>query len=347
MVDNPVVAVVILNYNGLKHLQTFLPSVEASNYPNLLLWVVDNASTDGSVAWLRERGYGEGGRLRLLVFEENHGFAGGYNLAVEQIEVEDLVFLNSDVEVAEDWLWEPLAVLRGGGVGACQPKVLSYHRRDYFEHAGAGGGYLDAWAYPFCRGRLFDAVEADQGQYDDTQEVFWASGAAMFIKRSIFRSFGGFEAWFFAHMEEIDLCWRLKRGGYKIMYVGSSKVWHWGGGTLQTLNPRKTYLNFRNNLAMMFHHSPKPFRQIFGRLLLDGLAGLRFLSQGELRQTLAIVKAHWHFFAKIPQLYQRRKALKQLIQAQSIGPETSSVGRWPKSLVKAFFLNKKRSFPEL
>ncbi|MGB1218116.1 MAG: glycosyltransferase family 2 protein, partial [Saprospiraceae bacterium] len=291
----PKVAVVILNYNGRDYLRDFLPSVEKSSYPNLDIIVADNASDDGSIVLLEN----EFPKVQLIKMDENHGFAEGYNQALKSVHADYFVLLNSDVETTENWI-DPIIELmeRDKTVGACQPKILSFHEKGKFEYAGASGGYMDKWAYPFSRGRIFDSLEEDKGQYDTSEEVFWATGAAMFVRAELFKNLGGFDGDFFAHWEEIDFCWRLKRAGYKVMVKPKSVVYHVGGGTLDYDNPRKVFLNFRNSLISILKNE-KPnryFSLIFWRLILDGVAGFRFLSQGKFKHVQAIIQAHWSFF---------------------------------------------------
>ena len=294
----PKVAVVILNWNGKNYLEKFLPSVVASTYPNLELVLGDNASTDDSVEFVRTNHPS----IRIIVTDKNLGFAGGYNHVLKQVSAEYYVLLNSDVEVTSGWI-EPVIRLMESDlqIAAAQPKILSYHDKSSFEYAGAAGGFLDRYGYAFCRGRLFDALEKDSGQYDYPTEIFWATGAAFFIKRTIWENSGGLDADFFAHMEEIDLCWRLKNNGYKIMYCPGSKVYHVGGGTLSVESSFKTYLNFRNNLVMLQKNlSPgKAFRVIFIRFWLDLLSLVKFLAQGSPKNALAVSKAHFYFFGNL------------------------------------------------
>lgn len=288
-------AVVILNWNGLTHLQTFLPSV-VEYTPDHSIFLVDNASTDGSVAWVKSI-YPQ---VSIIRNTENGGFCKGYNQGLKQIEAEYYMLLNSDVEVTANWLSPMLNVLESDPkVAAVQPKIRSYQQKNTFEYAGAAGGHLDWLGYPFCRGRVFDTLETDEGQYDDTCDIFWASGACMCVRASLFHELGGFDEAFFAHMEEIDLCWQLKNKAFRIVYTGNSTVYHLGGGTLQKTNAFKTYLNFRNGLSLLYKNLPQKrlFSTIFLRLLLDGVAGLRHLARFEFRFVLAILKAHFAFYS--------------------------------------------------
>ena len=359
----PRVAVVILNYNGLQnnYLPDFLPSVYASTYPNMALYVADNASTDGSVTYLKQEGFvspeeaqdreSYGGRY-LIRQAENYWFAGGYNRALKQVEADYYILLNSDVRVAADWI-EPMVALleQDPQIAACQPKIRLEAEPYLFEHAGASGGYIDKWGYPFCRGRIFSKLEEDRGQYDDAQEVFWASGAALFIRAECFHNFGGFDEDFKAHMEEIDLCWRLKRGNYKIAVCTASVVWHVGGGTLPASSPHKTYLNFRNSLGMVYNNEidDQLHSTIWMRLLLDGVAGARFLVQGEFKNVGAIVRAHWHFFGQAKHRREKRARIAQVVaqHAYQGQAEYRSIGRYSKSIVWEHFIRGKQTFQAL
>lgn len=294
----PKVAVVILNWNGKNYLERFLPSVLASSYPNLEIVVGDNASTDQSVAFIKTT-YPS---IRVICTDKNLGFAGGYNEVLKQVEADYYVLLNSDVEVTDNWLEPVIELMESDSlIVAAQPKILSYRDKTEFEYAGAAGGYLDCYGYAFCRGRLFDALETDMGQYNQATEIFWASGAAFFIKKAVWDESGGLDADFFAHMEEIDLCWRLKNKGFKIMYCPASRVYHVGGGTLSVESAFKTYLNFRNNLVMLQKNLPagKAFRVIFIRFWLDLLSLVKFLFQGNAKNALAVSKAHFYFFGNL------------------------------------------------
>lgn len=294
----PKVAVVILNWNGKKYLEKFLPSVCASTYPNLEIIVGDNASTDESVIYVQEN-YPS---IRIISTFRNLGFAGGYNHVLKKVEADYYVLLNSDVEVTDHWI-EPVIQLMESDpiIVAAQPKILSYKDKSKFEYAGAAGGFIDRFGYAFCRGRIFDALETDLGQYNSASEIFWASGAAFFIKKAVWDESGGLDHHFFAHMEEIDLCWRLKNKGYKIMYCPDAEVYHVGGGALSVESPYKTYLNFRNNLVMLQKNLPpgKSFRVLFIRFWLDLLSLLKYLLQGNPKNALAVSKAHFYFFRNL------------------------------------------------
>ena len=308
------VAVVILNYNGKKFLEEFLPNVIANTNAEMAeIVVADNASTDGSVAFMQERFPG----IRLIVNDFNGGFATGYNLALKQIEAEYFVLLNSDIEVTPQWI-EPVIELMDSdpNIAACQPKILSYYDKEKFEYAGASGGFIDKYGYPFCRGRVFQHLEEDHGQYDDACEVFWATGACMFVRADLYLQHGGLDDSFFAHMEEIDFCWRMKNLGYKIYCCPQSKVYHIGGGTLPKSSARKTYLNFRNNLSLLYKNLPsnRVFWTIAYRIVLDWVAALKFLCGGGLKDYWAVIRAHFAFYRRIPSLRKVRKGLpKQLV----------------------------------
>jgi len=303
------VAVVILNYNGKKFLEQFLPNVIASCDPTLTEVVVaDNASTDDSVAFMRER-FPE---IRLIENGSNGGFATGYNLALRQVEAQYYVLLNSDIEVAPGWI-EPVVAMMDADpqMAACQPKILSYYHKEQFEYAGASGGFIDKYGYPFCRGRVFQHLEEDKGQYDTPLEVFWATGACMFVRADLYHQIGGLDDSFFAHMEEIDLCWRLKNAGYKVYCCPHSKVYHIGGGTLPKNSPRKTYLNFRNNLSLLVKNLPKQrvHRTILYRIFLDWIAAFKFLAEGCPKDFKMVFKAHWDFYKRLDSLREKRAAV--------------------------------------
>ena len=289
------VAVVILNWNGEQMLRDFLPSVvEHSVLPKAMgeavVYVADNGSTDGSLALLAE----EFPAVRTIVFDENYGFADGYNKAFEQIDAEYAVLLNSDVEVTPGWLLPLVEYMDAHPqVAACQPKLMAYHKKDEFEYAGAMGGYLDRYGYPYCRGRIFDTIEKDHHQYDADVPLLWATGACLMVRLPIYKEVGGLDGRFFAHMEEIDLCWRLRCRGYEVRSVASSIVYHVGGATLNAGHPRKTFLNFRNNLLMLYKNLPESDLHgvLFVRALLDYVAAAMFLLKGEWGSTKAVFRA--------------------------------------------------------
>ena len=300
------VAVVILNYNGKKFLEEFLPNVIANCDPTWTeIVVADNNSSDGSVAFMQER-FPD---IRLIENGSNGGFATGYNMALRQIEAQYYVLLNSDIEVAPHWI-EPVIELMDADpqIAACQPKILSYYHKEQFEYAGASGGYIDKYGYPFCRGRVFQNLETDEHQYDEPKEVFWATGACMFVRADLYHQIGGLDDSFFAHMEEIDLCWRLKNAGYKVYCCPQSWVYHIGGGTLPKNSPRKTYLNFRNNLSLLVKNLPKRRvrRTILFRVFLDWVAAFKFLFEGCPKDFRMVFKAHWDFYKRLKDLRKKR-----------------------------------------
>lgn len=347
MSQYPRVAVVILNYNGQAYLEQFLPSVLATTYPNYELLVADNGSLDNSLAFLREN-YPN---IKSIDLKGNHGFAQGYNLALRQAEAPYYILLNSDVEVTPGWI-EPIIELmeRDPTVGACQPKIKAYRHRNYFEYAGASGGWLDALGYPFCRGRIFAVTERDSGQYEDTQEAFWATGAAFFVRSRLFHGLGGFDPDYFAHSEEIDLCWRIKRAGYKVMVRPRSVVYHVGGGALNYNTPRKTFLNFRNSLYTLVKNEDG--RRLLWllplRFLLDGLAGGLFLFQGKFSHIRSILQAHASFYANFGKKLKKRRQLRETIQKMSISPVPNlKTGRYPGSIVWQYYARGKHYFKNL
>ncbi|MEN7549201.1 glycosyltransferase family 2 protein [Rapidithrix thailandica] len=329
------VAVVILNYNTKKYLASFLPLVIKYS-GNARVVVVDNHSKDGSAALVAS----EFPQVTLIQLHENLGFCGGYNTALQQVKADYFVLLNSDVEVTENWLIPMISLMKSSPkVAACQPKIKCYHQKDQYEYAGGAGGFIDYLGYPFSRGRLFETLETDQGQYDDEVEVFWATGACMCINSTLYQQFGGLDERFFAHMEEIDLCWRLKNAGYKILFTPHSQVYHIGGGTLNKTSPRKTFYNFRNGLFLLLKNLPaNQLHRIFWRLVLDGIAGARFLLLGEFKNTWAIFRAHISFYLHFREMYTERKNSPK----QSSFPEI-----YKRSLVKDYFLLGKRTFKEL
>ncbi len=305
------VAVVLLNYNGKKMLSDFLPGViENTNNDMAEIVVADNKSTDGSVEFLR----GAFPDIRLIINDENYGFAGGYNKALKNVEAEYYVLLNSDIEVTKGWIEPVIAFMeQNQDVAACQPKIRSFYDRDKFEYAGAAGGFIDKYGYPFCRGRVFQHLEEDKGQYDDAIDVFWATGACMFVRADLYHRSGGLDASFFAHMEEIDLCWRLKNRGYRICCCPQSTVFHIGGGTLPNKSPRKTFLNFRNNLSLLLKNYPgnKVYLILFYRIFLDWVAALKFLFEGCFSDFTAVIKAHFAFYSRRRALQTERQKIKK------------------------------------
>lgn len=302
--SQPSVAIVILNWNGKQHLQQFLPSVFATTYSNYRLIVADNGSTDDSIEFLKANFP----QTELIILEKNYGFAKGYNEALKQVDADYYMLLNSDVEVQSGWLDPMVSLLeRDKNFAACQPKILAYKNKQMFEYAGGAGGWLDLYGYPFARGRIFDICEDDHGQYDTTEEVFWASGAAMLIRSRVFHELKGFDEYFFAHQEEIDLCWRIHQAGYRIFCCPESVVYHVGGGTLPRGNSKKTFLNFRNNQILLFKNLPwkEKWWKIPFRMMLDQVSAVKGLFTGDVGYFIAIFKAHLGFLDWL--FFQRRK----------------------------------------
>ena len=333
------VAVVILNYNGASMLSRFLPSVIEYS-PGAEIVVADNASTDDSVTVVTKDFPG----VRLIQLDRNYGFADGYNKALEQVDTEYFLLLNSDVEVTDGWL-EPLLSFmeENSNAVACQPKILAYNNKTQFEYAGAAGGFIDRYGYPYCRGRLFDTVEEDNGQYDDARSVFWATGAAMMVRSAAFRNAGGLDGCFFAHMEEIDLCWRMLARGGEIYVVPKSTVYHVGGATLNKSNPRKTFLNFRNNLLMLYKNLPSDeLRGVMRmRALLDYVAALKFLLTGAWGDFKAVIHARRE--------YKRMRGEYRVVREQNLAatvvPEIKERSRF--SLLWQYYLKGKKYFSQL
>ena len=299
------IAIVILNWNGEVLLERYLPSVIQYS-GDADIYMADNASTDGSVDFAKTNFP----QIQIIQNCVNGGFAKGYNDALRSVDADIFCLLNSDVEVTENWLGpikEAFNTIKDAAI--IQPKILDLLRKEYFEYAGAAGGFIDQLGYPFCRGRIFQELEKDTGQYDDIKEIFWATGACMFVKSEVYRSLGGFDEDYFAHQEEVDLCWRAKNDGYKVYYIGASKVYHLGGSTLSNMNPKKTYLNFRNSLFSITKNLPrrKALLIIFLRLLLDAVAGIRFIFQFKFRHFFAIIKAHLNFYSKFGRMYRKRE----------------------------------------
>jgi GT2 family glycosyltransferase len=309
------ISIVILNYNGKHHLEQFLPSVIQHSQGHEIV-VADNHSSDGSVTMLKLSFPG----VKVLEFDQNYGFCGGYNRALAQLNADYFVILNSDIEVTKNWIEPVISLFRSDKkIAAIQPKLLDFHHKDRFEYAGGAGGFIDRFGYPFCRGRIFDTIEQDTGQYDDSTEIFWASGACMFIKASLFGEYGGFDESFFAHMEEIDLCWSMKEDGYKVYYCGNSTVFHVGGGTLTYSNPRKTYLNFRNSLMVIIKHLP--VRELVWKLpfrwAMDYIAVLHFWFLGNFWDGFMILKAHIFIIKNFLSTSKKRKKRVALLRNQA------------------------------
>lgn len=298
------IAIVILNWNGRKLLQQFLPSV-VSFSKEAIIYIADNASSDNSIQFVMDN-YPN---IKIIQNQTNGGYAKGYNDALKFIDADVFCLLNSDVEVTENWL-SPIkdTFLSDSNVAAIQPKILDFKNKTKFEYAGAAGGYIDKYGYPYCRGRVFNSIEEDNGQYDDITSIFWASGACFFVKKDVFLSVGGLDEVYFAHQEEIDLCWRIQNIGRSILYVGASTVFHVGGATLSTQNPKKTFLNFRNSLFNLLKNTPKNkgFTLIFIRLLLDGIAAIKYLFELKPLHAFAIMKAHFSFYFHFQNMLKKR-----------------------------------------
>jgi len=326
------VAVVILNWNGKALLEKFLPSVVKNSSEEAALYLIDNASTDDSVSFVSEN-FSE---VNIIQNKENYGYAGGYNKGLSRLTEDIFILLNSDVEVTANWLTPLLLEFQEDDtLYAAQPKVLDYKNKNYFEYAGAAGGYLDKYGYPFCRGRIFDTLEKDDGQYNDTTPIFWATGACLFIKAEAYKKVGGLDEDFFNHQEEIDLCWRLQNAGGIIKYIGNSTVYHVGGATLSASNPKKTFYNFRNSLLMLVKNRKGwgVWTLLLVRMVLDGIAALRFLLEGKGSHFIVIFKSHLSFYALLPKFLKKRKTNAGNIKYYKI-----------KSIVWNYFIEKKRTF---
>ena len=328
------VAIVILNWNGKKILEQFLPSVVEFS-EEATIYVADNASTDKSIPYLKEKF----NKVTIIQNKTNGGYAKGYNDALKNVTEDLLVLLNNDVEVTQNWL-QPIIneFKRDDSLIAAQPKILDFNNKRYFEYAGAGGGFIDQLGYPYCRGRIFNTIEKDKGQYNDIKKIFWASGACFIVRSNEFKELNGFDENFFTHQEEIDLCWRIQQNGGIIKYIGNSTVYHIGGATLSNINPIKTFYNFRNSLLMLVKNikSSKVWIILFMRLLMDGIAGIHFLIQGKWKHTLAIVKAHFSFYSLLPRYINKVYKIRKEIKYYHI-----------KSIVWNYFIRKNRIFKEL
>ena len=328
------VAIVILNWNGKKILEQFLPSVVEYS-EKATIYVADNASTDKSIPYLKEKF----NKVTIIQNKTNGGYAKGYNDALKNVTEDLLILLNNDVEVTQNWLLPIINEFkRDASLIAAQPKILDFNNKKYFEYAGAGGGFIDRLGYPYCRGRIFNTIEKDKGQYNGINKIFWASGACFIVRRNEFKELNGFDENFFAHQEEIDLCWRIQQNGGIIKYIGNSSVYHVGGATLSNINPTKTFYNFRNSLLMLVKNieSSKVWIILFLRLLMDGIAGLNFLIQGKWKHTLAIVKAHFSFYSLLPRYINKEYKIRKVIKYYHI-----------KSIVWNYFIRKNRIFKEL
>lgn len=336
----PKVAAVIIHWNRCKLLEQFLPFLMASTYTNLEVYVADNASTDDTIPFL-EAHYPT---VKIIRLDKNYGYAGGYNEALKHVKADYYVLINNDIEVTPGWV-EPVIVemQKNSNIAACQPKLLQYHHKDKFEYAGAAGGMMDSLGYVFCRGRIFEVDEVDKHQYQETTEIFWASGACLFIRAEAFHEVGGFDKHFFAHMEEVDMCWRLQQSGYKIMAVPASEIYHVGGGTLSKQSPQKTYLNFKNSLCMLFKNLPtsKLIWLIPVRSCLDLLSSIFFLMNALPKHSWAIHRAHADFFFNIGQWIRLRKEAQAQIKTYDLK------GTFKGSIVYQHFIKKVRYYSEL
>lgn len=334
-------AVVILNWNGKKFLEEFLPIlIKNTQDQEAEIVIADNNSKDGSIDFLNDN-YPD---LRLICFDQNYGFTGGYNRALEQIEAKYFVLLNSDIEVTPNWLTPLVEILDSDdSIAACQPKIKAFNQKDYFEYAGAAGGYIDKYGYPFCRGRILDVIEKDMDQYNEQQDIFWATGACLVIRADLYKKLGGLDDDFFAHMEEIDMCWRLKNQGYRIIYNPISTVYHVGGGTLPNNSPFKLYLNFRNNLFLLYKNLPvgKLYSMMFSRMILDGASALVFLVKFSFSSFYAVLKAHVSFYKSLRKLRSKRK---KLLHEKVVNHHKEI---YPRSILIDYFLRKKRQFSTL
>jgi GT2 family glycosyltransferase len=335
------VSIVILNWNGKQFLEQFLPTlIQHTTHPEAEIVVADNGSSDDSLDFLNK----EYPDIRIIALDKNHGFSGGYNRAMEQVNAKYMLLLNSDIEVSQGWL-EPLLeeMESDQSIGACTPKIMDFKKKSHFEYAGGAGGFIDRYGYTFCRGRVFDHLEEDQGQYDDACDLFWGSGACLLVRSEIYRASGGLDEQFFAHFEEIDLCWRMQLMGHRIRFVPSSMVYHVGGATLQRGNPFKAFLNFRNNLLLLYKNLPEKGRDstIFVRMILDGISALRFLLQGAFSDFRAIFRAHFAFYG-MKSSYGGTKNRNNFT-----GNSVIVSGIYPGSIVADFFLKRKRKFSDL
>ena len=338
MASLPTVAVVILNWNGKSFLEKFLPSVVASSYDNLKVYVADNGSTDDSIVFLKQH-YPA---INIIVNDNNEGFAKGYNTALKQVSSDYYILLNSDVEVTPAWIEPVISLMETDkNIAACQPKILSYTNKNLFEYAGASGGFIDKLGYPFTRGRVFETCEEDTGQYDDTIQIFWATGAALFIRASVFHEMNGFDEYFFAHQEEIDLCWRIQNNGYAIYAVPESVVYHVGGGTLAMGSRKKVLLNFRNNLVMMSKNLP--FKELIWkiplRILLDAIAAYRYLIHADFSTFISIASAHLQYVQWI--FLEKKQKNHFKIKMKSFR------GVYNASVTWQYFIKKKKTFSEI
>ncbi len=327
------VAVVILNWNGVKLLEQFLPSIIKYS-PEATIYVADNASTDPSIEYVKKKFP----QIKIIENTGNFGFAKGYNEALKYVEEEIYALVNSDIEVTENWLHPIISLFeKENETAIIQPKILDFKNKEYFEYAGAGGGYIDKYGFPFCRGRIFETLEKDNGQFNDVTEIFWASGACFFIRKEVYRNLHGFDPDFFAHQEEIDLCWRAINNNHTIKYCGRSTVYHVGGATLNSGNPKKTFLNFRNSLWMMVKNLPakKLVPILFVRMIFDGIAAIRFLLQAKPNHFFAVLKSHFFLYFYLSKFLKKRSLLQK--------------GKYYKinSIVYRYFIKNGRVFADL
>ena len=333
-------AVVILSYNGRKWHEQFLPLIVSEAASGYDVVVVDNASTDDTYEYLRA----QHPDIHTLQIAVNKGFAHGYYEALKQIQARYYILLSADFEVTHNW-FPPLlhAMQRYPGLAACQPKIRYWKQRELFEYAGAGGGFMDKWGYLFCRGRIFNDLEKDHGQYNDDIEVFWASGGCLMVRADLYHRVGGLDPDLYAHMEEVDLCWRLKNAGYRIGYIGQSTVFHVGGSVISYGSPQKLYYNFRNNLILLLKNerSSRLLWLIPLRLVLDGVAGIQMLMGGKVKETFTIVKAHFHFYGSLGKWLRRRREARKLVS------QRNEAGIYPKSIVWQYFALRKKTFDRL
>lgn len=336
----PGFSIIIVTWNALHHLKEFLPSVAATDYEHFEIIIADNASDDGSAEWVNSN-FPD---VKIVSLDKNYGYCGGNNRAVPFAENDILIFLNNDVRVEKNWLREIAAVFDEQKTAAAQPKIKTHTEPDKFEYAGAAGGFIDKYGYPFCRGRIFDTVETDGGQYDDEREIFWASGAALAVRRELFIETGGFDEDYEFHMEEIDLCWRLQNRGWIIKYCPKSVVYHLGGGSLPMHSPRKVYYNFRNSLFTLWkNYSPfSLITRFLPRLILDIVAAYRSLLTGNFREFEAIARAHIDFVREFPKVHQKRKTE---LKHRTIDTDPATIIQ--KNIVFAYFLYGKKTFSDL
>lgn len=333
----PFFSIIIVSWNALHHLKKYLPSVVAASYSDFEVILADNASTDGSKAWVRKH-YPE---VTIAALDENYGYCGGNNRAVPHAKGDILIFLNNDVRVDPDWLHALAECFSNPDIAAVQPKFRSDKQPEYFEYAGAAGGFLDRYGYPFCRGRVFDTVEKDRGQYDDPKDILWSSGAALAVRKELFNEQQGFDEDFEFHMEEIDLCWRLWNTGYKVRYCPDSTIYHLGGGSLPMESPRKVYYNYRNNLMMLWKNCSTLtlHRRFWIRYGLDFIAILRLLLSGKWPECKAIIRAHYHFWRSFALTHQKRRHLQD---KRTIKEDPAVL--LPVNLVKEYFIKQKHTF---